>query len=376
MNTNLRNFLLVVGGALVLFLFWYFRSIVGYILVAGVISLIGRPVVDFLNRIHIRRIRFPKALSALLTLVLIWGLVAIFFAVFIPLISKQIDTLSHINAGEIVRLAEEQLEKIEGVLRKINKDLPTEMSLYQMAVDKVGDVLNVSIITDFAASALSKLGNLAIAFFSVSFIAFFFLKDEGLFYETLMVAIPEQYEEKIRRAMHSIKNLLIRYFIGIIIESTIVMIIVTIGMTIVGMSFQQAMVMGLIVGIFNVIPYVGPWLGGAIVVVMGIGTTMTAGGMPEVPLLILFMMIVIATAQLIDNNLVQPLIYSKSVNAHPIEIFLVILAAGSFAGITGMILAVPAYTALRVLAREFFYNFGPVRKIPSGLGKDRKEELL
>jgi len=376
MNSNLRNFLLVIGTAVVIFLFWYFRSIVAYILVAGVLSLVGRPVVDLLNKIHFRKLRFPKALSALLTLALIWGLLAVFFAVFIPLISKQIETLSRINADEIVKLASEQLAKVEAILRKVNKDLPVDMSLYQMAVEKVGSVLNISIITNFAGSIISKLGNLAIAFFSISFIAFFFLKDEGLFYETLMVAIPEKYEEKIRRALQSIKNLLIRYFIGIIIESTIVMIIVTIGMTIVGMSFQQAMVMGLIVGIFNVIPYVGPWLGGAIVLVMGIGTTITAGGMTEVPWLIIGMMVVIAIAQFIDNNLVQPLIYSKSVNAHPIEIFLVILAAGSFAGITGMILAVPAYTALRVLAREFFYNFGPVRRITSGLGKDRKEELL
>ncbi len=67
------------------------------------------------------------------------------------------------------------------------------------------------------------------------------------------------------------------------------------------------------------------------------------------------------------------MIYSRSVNAHPIEIFIIIMAVGSFAGIAGMIVAVPAYTALRVFAREFFNNFGPVRKITSGLGKDLDE---
>jgi predicted PurR-regulated permease PerM len=148
------------------------------------------------------------------------------------------------------------------------------------------------------------------------------------------------------------------------------MIIVTIGMTIVGLSFQQALVMGLIIGIFNVIPYIGPWLGGAIAVVMGIGTAISVGGLPSIPMLVIYMIIVIASAQVIDNNIVQPMIYSKSVNAHPIEIFIIIMAVGSFAGIPGMIVAVPAYTAVRVFAREFFYNFGPVRKITSGLGKD------
>jgi len=85
------------------------------------------------------------------------------------------------------------------------------------------------------------------------------------------------------------------------------------------------------------------------------------------------MMIVIAATQAIDNNIVAPTIYSRSVNAHPIEVFIVILASGSFAGIIGMIVAVPAYTAMRVFAREFFNNFGPIRKITKGLGKENKE---
>ncbi len=107
---------------------------------------------------------------------------------------------------------------------------------------------------------------------------------------------------------------------------------------------------------------------------MGVATAVTAGGYPAIWLLIIYMVIVIAIAQAIDNNLIQPMIYSRSVNAHPIEIFLVIMAVGSFAGIVGMIVAVPAYTALRVFAREFFNNFGPVRKLTSGLGKEGKEE--
>ncbi len=121
------------------------------------------------------------------------------------------------------------------------------------------------------------------------------------------------------------------------------------------------------------IPYVGPWLGGSVAVLMGVATAVTSTGYPVIWLLIVYMVIVIALTQVIDNNLVQPMIYSRSVNAHPIEIFLVIFAVGSFAGIAGMILAVPAYTALRVFAREFFYNFGPVRKITSGFGKESRD---
>lgn len=373
MNKALRNILVIVGFALLVYMFWFFRSIVAYVLIAGVISLIGRPVVDFLNSLHIRKLKFPKALSALLTLILIWSLIILFFGIFIPLISAQIETLSTIDARAIVKLAEQQLDKLEQLVRLINRELPADMSVYDFAVQRVSEVLNISFIQDFIGSMMNILGNVLIAAFSVSFIAFFFLKDEGLFYETIMVLVPEKYEDKIRRSLHSIKRLLIRYFIGIILESTVVMIIVTVGMTIVGMSFQQALVMGLIVGVLNVIPYVGPWIGGAIVVVMGIATTISSGGLPAIPWLVASMVAVIAVAQAIDNNILQPMIYSRSVSAHPLEVFIVILAAGSFAGIPGMILAIPTYTVLRVFAREFFNHFSTVQKITASLDKDLED---
>ena len=374
MNTTLRNVLVIIGFALVVYLFWFFRSIVAYVLIAGVISLVGRPIVDLLNSIHFRKLKFPKFLSALITLTLVWGLIVLFFAIFIPLISAQIDTLSKIDSRAIVGLAEGQLDKLEKLFRMANHDLPADMSVYDFAAKRVSEALNISFIQDFMSSAVGTLGNVLVAAFSISFIAFFFLKDEGLFYGSLMVLIPEKYEDKVRRALYSIKRLLIRYFVGIIIESTTVMIIVTVGMTIVGLSFQQSLVMGLIVGVLNVIPYVGPWIGGAIVVVMGIATTLTTGGLPDVLMLIVYMCIVVASAQLIDNNILQPMIYTRSVSAHPLEILVVILAAGSFAGIPGMILAIPAYTVLRVLAREFFYNFSTVKKITSSLDEEFKDE--
>jgi predicted PurR-regulated permease PerM len=373
MNATLRNLLIVIGIALAAYLTWYFRSIIAYILIAGVISLIGRPIVDLLNSIHLRKLRFPRALSSLLTLLLLYGLLSLFFVIFIPLVSKQIDALSGFDAGEIVRGLQEQLDKLDSLVRKIYKNMPAETTLYDLAVEKITEILKPASIGNLAGNLVGVVGKVVVAFVAVTFLAFFFLKDEGLFKETVMVMVPTQYEERIRSVLHSIKQLLIRYFIGIIIESSIVLICITIGMTIVGFPFHQALVMGLLIGIFNVIPYLGPWLGGAIAILMGIATAITVGGFPVIWLLIIYMAIVIACTQVIDNNIVAPMIYSRSVNAHPIEIFIIIMAVGSFAGIAGMIVAVPAYTALRVFAREFFNNFGPVRKITSGLGKDLDE---
>ncbi|MCA1741297.1 MAG: AI-2E family transporter [Bacteroidales bacterium] len=374
MNATLRNILIIIGIALLVYLFWYFRSIFAFILVAGVISLIGRPVVDLLTSIRIWKFNFPRALSSLLALLLLYGLLALFFVVFIPLITRQIDALSGVDASSVVQGLRDQLDNLDLALRKVYKDMPADQTLYDMIVTAVGNILNPASISDFAGNMVTVIRKFVVALVAITFLSFFFLKDEGLFKETLMVMVPDQYETRIRSVLHSIKHLLIRYFIGIIIQSTIVLINITIGMTIVGFPFQQALVMGLLVGIFNVIPYLGPWLGGSVAVLMGVATAVTTGGYPVIFLLIIYMVIVIACTQAIDNNLIQPMIYSRSVNAHPIEIFLVIMAVGSFAGIGGMIVAVPAYTALRVFAREFFNNFGPVRKLTSGLGKEGKEE--
>ncbi len=358
---------------MLVYVFWYFRNIFAYILAAGVISLVGRPIVDLLNGIRIWKFRFPKALSSLITLLFLYGLLALFFVIFIPLISKQIDTLSGFDASSLVQGLREQIDKIDLLLRKVYKEMPADKTLYDIAVTTITNVLNPASITDFAGNIVTVISKFVVAFVAITFLSFFFLKDEGLFKETVMVMVPDQYEKRIRNVLHSIKHLLIRYFIGIIIQSSIVLINITIGMTIVGFPFQQALVMGLIIGIFNIIPYLGPWLGGSVAVLMGMATAVTTAGYPAIWLLLIYMVIVIAVTQAIDNNLIQPLIYSRSVNAHPIEIFLVILAVGSFAGIAGMIIAVPSYTALRVFAREFFNNFGPVRKITSGLGKETKK---
>jgi predicted PurR-regulated permease PerM len=83
--------------------------------------------------------------------------------------------------------------------------------------------------------------------------------------------------------------------------------------------------------------------------------------------LVTYMIIVEVVTHLIDNIVFQPIIYSNSVRAHPLEVFIVVLAAGFAAGIPGMIFGIPAYTVMRVFAREFFYNFKAVQKITSGL---------
>lgn len=376
MKSTLRNILIFFAILLFLAALWYFRSIVVYILVSGVLSIMGRPLVDLFCKIRVRKVVFPRALGALLTLIIIWALIIMFFVIFVPLVTKQINYLSSIDSSKIVQLIEGPINKFENIFRSINQDIGDDISIKGYIVAKVSEVLNIDMIQNFIGSLIGILGNMVVAVFSISFITFFFLKDQHLFYESILMWIPDKYVDSVTRALNSIKSLLTRYFIGIIIQSTCIMILITSGMTIVGIDFQQALVMGLIVGVLNVIPYVGPWLGFFIVVIMGVATNMNYDFSTVVLPLVTYMILVVAITQLIDNIVFQPVIFSNSVRAHPLEIFVVILAAGFAAGIPGMILGIPGYTVIRVFAREFFYGFKAVQKITSSLSEENLGEKV
>ncbi|HPI99154.1 MAG TPA: AI-2E family transporter, partial [Synergistales bacterium] len=233
MKATLRNILIV--GVILLFLLalWYFRNIVVYILVSGVLSIMGRPLVDLLCSFRVRNIRLPRALGALITLAVIWGLILLFFMIFVPLVTRQINYFSAIDSETLVKIVESPLDRIQNLLGAFNKDISNELSVKEYISGKVSEILNINMIQNFLGSMIDILGNLAVAVFSISFITFFFLKDQHLFFESILMWVPDPYVDNVTRALNSIKNLLTRYFIGILIQSTCIMILITLGMTIV-----------------------------------------------------------------------------------------------------------------------------------------------
>jgi predicted PurR-regulated permease PerM len=367
MKETLRNILIFFGILLLLACAWYFRNIVVYILVSGVFSIMGRPLVDLFCKIKIKNWSFPRSIAALMTLLIIWGVIILFFVIFVPLVTRQINYFSSIDSSKIVQIASGPIDKVENLLRSINKNISDDLSIQNYIAEKVAGILSIKMIQNFIGSLIGILGNVIIAIFAITFITFFFLKDQRLFFESILMWVPDKYVGNVTRALYSIKKLLTRYFIGIVIQSTCIMILVTLGMTIAGIEFQQALVMGLIIGILNVIPYAGPWIGLAIAITMGIASHINQDFTTVVIPLVWYMILVEALTHLIDNIVFQPVIFSNSVKAHPLEVFIVVLASGFAAGIPGMILGIPAYTVIRVFAREFFYNFKAVKKITSGL---------
>lgn len=363
MNRNIRYLFIALGVSLVAFVLWYFKSIVAYILISSVLALIGRPVVVFLNKLHYKWFKIPNAISALLTLAFLWFMVLIFFRIFIPLIAHQASELSTISAEEVMKNLQEPLSKIDAFLIKFNINSYKDQSMDEYLSEKFMSLLNVSILSNIFGSIAGVLGNIFIAAFSISFITFFFLKDKGLFSNGILVFVPDSYLEKTEHILKSIKKLLTRYFVGIIVQVSGIITLVSIGLTITGIDFSNALVIGLVVGLFNIIPYLGPLIGASLGLMLGLATNLDLSFYSELLPLLGYMCIVFIVVQLIDNVVFQPYIYSSSVNAHPLEIFLVIMCSGSLFGITGLILAIPSYTILRVVAKEFFNNLKVVKKL-------------
>jgi predicted PurR-regulated permease PerM len=356
--------LLVIGGLILLGLMVVrFFNIVAYILIASVLSLIARPLVRLLGRIRIWKWQIPVSIRALLTLFVIWVVFFGFFRLFIPLVASEAQELSNIDTELVVREFDEPINRLDRWMTKLNLGGEEEVSLRVELQQRIASVLNIRVITDMVATVASILGNLALAIFAISFITFFMLREDSLISGYLVTIVPKEKEDAFRHALESVKHLLRRYFIGIILQMTGILILVTLGMTIIGVGFSHGLVIGLVAAVLNIIPYIGPWIGTALGVILGVANHLDQDLTTQLVPLIGYMLLVFIVTQVTDNTVFQPVIFGTSVYAHPIEIFIVIMMAGSLAGIVGMILAIPTYTVIRVFAKEFFNNFRVVQKL-------------
>ncbi len=355
----------IVAGAItaiVLFLVWYFSAVVAYILTSAVLAMIGKPMTDMLCRIHIGRtkIPFPKWLAALCTLLTIWIVIVGVFALFVPIVFQKINEFSALDIPHIINSFHEPLMSFEHFIKHTFALDDDSFSIIAAISDQIKPLFDVNVINKLLSSIVNTVSDAVIAAFSISFITFFFLKESSLFYDMVIIMFPKKYEENISRALNSTTNLLTRYFTGIVIESALMTLIVSLGLLLWGLPGHDVLVIGLMVGILNVIPYVGPTIGIALGIFIGV-----TSGYPDMSGSITAIKIAgtILFAQGIDNFVLQPVLYSNRAKAHPLEIFLVILIAGSLAGVLGMLLAIPAYNVIRVFAKEFFNNFRVVQKL-------------
>jgi len=364
MSQKYRVIVAAIGVLLGLFMAWYFFNIVVYIITAGVISLIGQPLVDMLSKLRISKVAMPKAIAALITIIILLGILTGLIFLFVPAISRQADILSKINVDEVVQYFAGVINKMQALLLSYDI-IGNEETLQSILERQVGSVINLTNFSNIMEKLLNASTTVFIGLFSVLFLSFFFLRDRQLLRNGILLFTPDRFQVEVQNVLHKTKILLSRYFIGLIGELLIMMFLIAIGLTLFGI--KNSLFIGFIGGVMNVIPYLGPIFGAIIGAVLAISSDLSIGMYDNAFNTAIIVVVVFSLAQLIDNWVLQPLIYSKSVNAHPIEIFIVILMAGSLAGIPGMILAVPAYTVLRIVAKEFLGGFKLVDKLTENI---------
>jgi predicted PurR-regulated permease PerM len=303
-------------------------------------------------------------LLALLIIVLVG---AGFVAVFVPLIINQAETISSIDVDLLNRNLQGPVQWLDEKLHDLGA-IPDGQTIQDFALTRLKTVINVGSVGSAIGKFISAAGNVFVGLFAILFISFFFLKDENLFQEGLLIFIPEKHHNATTNVVAESKRLLIRYYLGVLLEVVGVMVLITLGLKIFGI--KNALLIGFFAGIMNIIPYIGPLIGGAIGIALGVISTLSMGTYNELLPDILKIAGTLIVVNFIDNNILVPTIYSKSVKSHPLEIFLVIIIGGGLAGLAGMLFAVPVYTLLRVIAREFFNQFTVVKKLTDQIDQE------
>lgn len=339
-----------IGAAIYIGLLFLYKiqSVITYLFVALILSMIASPIVYFLKH----KLKFPHVVAVITTLVLFLGMLVGFVWLFVPLIISQSENLSLLDTAQLEQDINSLMLQIDNTFNIDTKKMMQEADLTSK--------IDFNFIPNFINSLLGILSGFGMGLASVLFISFFFLKDRRLFTINAKKVLPDAHEEKILISLRKINYLLSRYFIGLIVQMTILFVMYLIVLLIFGV--ENAFIIAFITALLNIIPYIGPIIATVLVVVLTLLGHIGPEDQATMFSTTLYVVIGYCAAQFVDNNISTPLIFSNSVNSHPLEIFIVILASGFVFGILGMIVAVPVYTICKVVAKEFFPK-NPVVKV-------------
>ena len=370
-----RSYLFIILGILIFgVVAYYFSNLLMYLIIGWLLAMIGQPLMRFFQK-YIKIGKKWKAgpnVAAVMTLFTYFIILGIIIILFVPLVVDQAQNLTEVKKDDITQALNVPLSQANDWLKDnglvsdslSNQDLMNKLSDFEiMSSEEAGQ----NIFGAFT-SIISLAGNLLISIFSIVFITFFFLRDNDILTNFVVLILPNKYEARIREAVEDITEMLSRYFTGILIQISIITIFVTIGLSILGV--KNALLIAIFAALINVIPYLGPIIGAAFGVLITISSNLDISFYGEMLPLIGKVVFVFGCMQMLDNFILQPFIFSNSVKAHPLEIFLIILVGAQLAGIPGMILAIPTYTVFRVIAKIFLSKYRLVKKLTENMDLD------
>lgn len=375
---KLAGWVLKIGVlAIIAALCWYFRSVLVYMILAFVVSLVGQPIMRLLRRIRIKGKSLPDGLLAVITLILILIGAVLFITQIIPVVAGIVRDASAMNSIDVPynSLIDRFNDWVYGLFPSVGRDF----DIVAAVLDRIREVINLSNVSSVIGSVASAAASVAVGLFSVVFISFFFIKDESLFGKIVCALVPDRIESSVNSTISDITHLLSRYFIGLIIEVVGVILLDFLGLWLIArIGPDYAIGIAFIAGLLNIIPYVGPLLGEVIGVLLCLVLKYGAGVGLNVPVwaFVLIVLAIMLAVQLIDNFVYQPLIYSTSIKATPLEIFIVLLMAGVMGGTVGLLVGIPVYTVVRVIAIRFFSDKKVVRRLIPDIDQENTDTLI
>lgn len=364
LKPNVRNISLIVGIAVIVWLCWYFSSITIYIILALILALLGSPLKQLFTKIKIHTYKLGNTLCTVLAILSVIAVMTVILSLIIPTVVNQINTLAGIDETQITRALEQPLQEVDALLKHYNVISETD-NVKDIIVSTTLDYVGKINISSLFGGVLQGLGSLFLAVFSILFISFFILLDFSKVQNTLVRMVPDQFQHEITNTIHNTKRLLSNYFVGLFIEIVLMGSLEFIILSLLGI--ENALLISVISGIMIIIPYIGSIISyviGCFIAITGAYIASRDVNLLEVFLKVSFTSI---GCRLIDNFFLQPYIASKSVRAHPLEIFLIVLISGYIADVPGMMLGIPAYTFIRVFAKEFFGNNNFIKTLTAGM---------
>ena len=363
--------------ALICVLCWYFRSVLVYILLAFVVSLLGQPLMRLFRKVKIRGKSLPDSFLAVVTIILIFSFLSLLVTELIPVVTHIVRDTSIMNAKDVPYNS--FLDHLNSWIISLFPALGRDFNLVSFILEQIRSLEILSNVTSIVGSVASVAVSVAVGLFSVVFISFFFIRDEKLFCKIISALVPNRIENSIEKTIEEITHLLSRYFIGLNIEVVGVIALNFLGLWLIArIGADYAIGIAFIAGLLNIIPYVGPLLGEVIGVLLCVVLKYGAGVGLAVPVwaFALIVFAIMLVTQLIDNFVYQPLIYSTSIKSTPLEIFIVLLIAGQIGGTIGLLVGIPAYTVIRVIAVRFFYKHKVVRRLIPDIEKENTDALI
>jgi len=332
----------LLGLCVLVWLLYQLKTLLIYMLIAGVVSLIGRPINHFL----MKRLKMRAVMATSISIVLLLGILISLFSLFVPLLVQQGENLSLLDVDLLKANIQTLVEEISAYFQ-----LDNSFWQQQFSVDNLFQNVNFGLLPQLLNETLELLGGFTIGLFSVVFILFFFLKDSHLQERIILVLVNDNVNDRVEKSIDKTKGLLSRYFLGLLLQISILLVINSVVLSV--FAVENAFIIAFLCALLNLIPYLGPIIGAVLMLLLTMSSFIGADFSTVILPKTIYVMIGFFVGQLVDNFFSQPFIFSNSVKSHPLEIFIVILASGTLLGPVGMIIAIPLYTTMKVIAQEF-----------------------